>query len=211
MQNQMHQQGMDQSTNYQAKMNHGGHEMFDAHEIISGTISLLNQYQMYDQFIKDQELKTILQRQYTFINDLYNLMVQAFSTGEDPAHRTPAYEMQLSNEIVYGLTPSQPKKPNQSINELGEQCLSSFMLGQCKSMAGLLGMAACEITNPVLRRVVAASVPNFVEMAYELFLYQNKHQYYQVPQLQQQDMTQMVNAFTTTKASSINQQPPMYM
>jgi spore coat protein CotF len=211
MQNQMHQQGMDQSTNYQAKMNHGGHEMFDAHEIISGTISLLNQYQMYDQFIKDQELKTILQRQYTYINDLYNLMVQAFSTGEDPAHRTQAYEMQLSNDIVYGLTPSQPKKPNQSINELGEQCLSSFMLGQCKSMAGLLGIAACEITNPVLRRVVAASVPNFVEMAYELFLYQNKHQYYQVPQLQQQDMTQMVNAFTTTKASSINQQPQMYM
>jgi spore coat protein CotF len=211
MQNQMHQQGMDQSTSYQAKMNHGGHEMFDAHEIISGTISLLNQYQMYDQFIKDQELKTILQRQYTYINDLYNLMVQAFSTGEDPAHRTQAYEMQLSNDIVYGLTPSQPKKPNQSINELGEQCLSSFMLGQCKSMAGLLGIAACEITNPVLRRVVAASVPNFVEMAYELFLYQNKHQYYQVPQLQQQDMTQMVNAFTTTKASSINQQPPMYM
>ncbi|WP_308012540.1 spore coat protein [Metabacillus rhizolycopersici] len=211
MQNQMHQQDMHQSTNYQAKMNHGGHEMFDAHEIISGTISLLNQYQMYDQFMKDQELKTILQRQYTFINDLYNLMVQAFSTGEDPSHRTQAYEMQLSHDIVYGLTPSQPKKPNQSINELGEQCLSSFMLGQCKSMAGLLGMAACEITNPVLRRVVAASVPNFVEMAYELFLYQNKHQYYQVPQLQQQDMTQMVNSFTITKASSINQQPPMYM
>jgi spore coat protein CotF len=206
MQNQMNQQqGIQQSTNMPPKMSHGGHEMFDAHEVISGTISFLDHYQLYDQYIKDQELKTILQRQYTFINDLYNVMVEAFSTGSKPSHSTQVYNMQQNNDVVFGLKPSQPKKPNQSVNELSDQCISSFMLGQCKSMSGVLGMAACEITNPVLRRVLADSVPNYVEMAYELFLYQNKHQYYQVPQLQQQDMNQLLNAFSPS-TGQINKQ-----
>jgi spore coat protein CotF len=47
-------------------------------------------------------------------------------------------------------------------------------------------MAACEITNPVVRRVFSATIPNCIEMAYELSIYQNKHHYYQVPQLAQQ-------------------------
>ncbi|WP_439098690.1 spore coat protein [Metabacillus sp. HB246100] len=211
MQNQMNQQGMQQSPNMQPKMNHGGHEMFDAHEIIAGMINILDQYQMYEQFIKDPELKNILQRQYTFINDTYNVMVEAFSSGKKPSHPTQTYNMQQSNDIVYGLKPSQPKKPNQSVNELSEQGLSAYMLGQCKSMAGLLGMSACEITNPVFRRVIGDSVPNFIEMAYEIFLYQNKHNYYQVPQLQQQDMNQMLNAFTTSPNAQMNQPQSKYM
>ena len=58
-------------------------------------------------------------------------------------------------------------------------------------------MAALETTNPVVRRVLADSVPNCIEMAYELSIYQNKHHYYQVPQLAQQDMQQLLNSFAT--------------
>jgi len=32
-------------------------------------------------------------------------------------------------------------------------------------------------------------------MAYKISLYQNKHHYYQVPQLAQQDVQQIINAF----------------
>jgi len=42
---------------------------------------------------------------------------------------------------------------------------------------------------------LADSVTIFIEIAYEISLYQNKHHYYQVPQLAQQDMQQMINAF----------------
>lgn len=215
MENQMNQQnmqqGMKESPTMQPQMNHGGHEMFEAHEVLSGMIGFLDQYKMYDQNIQDQELKGILQRQHTFMNDCYNVMVEAFTTGNDPSHPTQSYKMQQSNDIIYGLKPSQPKKPVQAVNELTEQCISGFMLCQCKSMSGSLTMAACEITNPVLRRVVADSVPNFIEMAYEIFLYQNKHNYYQVPQLQQQDMNQMLNAYTTSSNSGAMNQQPKYM
>ncbi|KAA0545254.1 spore coat protein [Bacillus sp. BGMRC 2118] len=200
MQN-MNQSGMQNpvssvnSTN-QMKMNHGGHELFDAHEVIAGIISMLDQYQMYEEHIKDPELKNILNSQYNFVTQLYNTIVETFQTGQDPSVPTKQYKMNQNNNTVYGIKPGKPKKPNQSTADLSDQGLSAYMLGNTKSLSTLLAMTALEMTNPVLRRVIADSVPNFIELSYEIFLYQNKHGYYQVPQLMQQDMTQMLNAYS---------------
>nr|WP_249292610.1 spore coat protein [Metabacillus flavus] len=174
---------------------HGGHELFDAHEVIAGIISMLDQYQMYEQHMKDPELKDIAQRQSVFVTQMYNTIVDAFSTGQKPAVSTQVYKMTQNNDAVYGIKPGQPKKPNQSVSELSDQGLSAYMLGNTKSLATLLAMTALEMTNPVLRRVIADSVPNFIELSYEIFLYQNKHGYYQVPQLMQQDMNAMLNSY----------------
>lgn len=177
--------------------NHGGHELFDAHEVIAGLINMLDQYQMYAQHIQDPALQEIQQRQHAFVTQMYNTIVQSFSSGQDPTQNTQQYKMQQSNEVIYGMKAGQPKKPNQSINDLSDNGISAYMLGQTKTLATLLSMTALEMTNPVLRRVIADSVPNFIEMSYEIFLYQNKHGYYQVPQLQQQDMKQMLQSYTT--------------
>ena len=83
-----------------------------------------------------------------------------------------------------GLKPSQPKKPMQNANEINDEIISGMMLGLHKGSASGKAMAACETTNPVVRRVLADSVPNCIEMAYELSIYQNQHHYYQVPQYQ---------------------------
>lgn len=175
--------------------NHGGHELFDAHEVIAGIISMLDHYQLYEQHVKDDELKEMLQRQSSFVTTMYNTIVQSFQTGQDPLIPTQKYEMTQSNEVVYGIKPGIPKKPNQSVNELSDKGLSAYMLSQTKSLASLLTMTALEMTNPVLRRVVADSVPNFIEQSYEIFLYQNKHGYYQVPQLSAQDMNAMLQSY----------------
>ncbi|MBM7663239.1 spore coat protein CotF [Bacillus mesophilus] len=200
MQNQnMNQTGQQITPNMQPNAtysnNHGGHEVFDAHEVLAGIISMLDQYQMYEQHIQDSELKTIAQRQAAFVTQTYNTMVEAFSTGQDPAVPTKQYKMTQNNDVVYGVKPGQPKKPNKSVNELSDQGLSAYMLGITKSLSTLLAMTALEMTNPVLRRVIADSVPNFIELSYEIFLYQNKNGYYQVPQLMQQDMNLMLNSF----------------
>lgn len=204
MQNQPNMSNTQQPQGMVPNMNHGGHELFDAHEVLSGFINVLDQYQLFDQHIKDQELKAILHHQYTFVTDVYNIAVEAFTTGKKPSHVSQPYEMHQNNAVTYGLTPSQPKKPNQSVNEMNEQGVSGHMLGLIKSTGSLLAMTAVEITNPVLRRVIADSVPNFVEMAYEIFLYQNKHRYYQVPQLAPQDMTQMIKGFAPAAKNIIN-------
>jgi spore coat protein CotF len=177
--------------------NHGGHELFDAHEVIAGIINMLDQYQMYDQYIQDPELKSIVQRQSSFVTQMYNTIVESFQTGKDPSVPTQQYKMTQNNNTVYGMKPGQPKKPNQSVNDLSDKGLSAYMLGNTKTLSTLLAMTALEMTNPVLRRVIADSVPNFIELSYEIFLYQNKHGYYQVPQLMEQDMNQMLNSYAT--------------
>ncbi|NGP46486.1 spore coat protein [Bacillaceae bacterium SIJ1] len=178
-----------------ANMNHGGHEVFDLHEVLAGQINVMDQFMMFRQYIKDQELIDILDRQYQFIMEQYNILVDAFSTGADPQQKTGQYEMKMSNDVIYGLQPSQPKKPNQSIQDIKEAGVSGHMLGLLKSTSSLLAMTGVEVTNPVVRRVIQDSVPNYMEMAYEVFLYQNKHHYYQVPQLKEQDMQQMISGF----------------
>lgn len=69
------------------------------------------------------------------------------------------------------------------------------MLGLIKSHASLLGMSCSEITNGTVRRVIASQIQHFIEMAYEIFMFQNKNAYYQVPQLTPSDTQQMLQAY----------------
>lgn len=181
--------------NIPQQMNHGAHEILDVSEVLSGAIGTLDQYMLLRQHVQDPELLSILDHQYQFMQNEYNTTVQCFSTGQDPTTPTKSYKMNQNNDFVYGLKPSQPKKPLQSVSELTDQCISSCMLGAVKSTATMKTMAAMESTNPVVRRVLADSIPNCIEMAYEISLYQNKHHYYQVPQFAQQDTQQLVNGF----------------
>ncbi|SFB06233.1 Spore coat protein CotF [Lentibacillus halodurans] len=187
MQNQ--QQNFTDTTQLPPQQHYGGHDMFDAHEALSALTGAMDQCVLYEQYIQDPELQTMSQKHRAFCSQLYNTIIDTFQSGQDPAVDTKSYKMDQSNDVTYGMQPpSQPKTPMQSVNELNDQSISGFMMGSLKSAASTFTMAASEMTNPVLRRVLADSVPNLLEMAYEVFLYQNKNQYYQVPQLKQQDM-----------------------
>ncbi|MFS0671088.1 spore coat protein [Peribacillus frigoritolerans] len=207
MQNQYQQGQVHQNMQTGAippQLNHGGHEVFDVHEVLSGAIGTLNTYTLLRQHVQDQELLDILDRQYQFIQDEYNISLECFQTGQDPSKPTQSYKMNQGNDFIYGLTPTQPKKPLQSVSEITDECISGLMLAAVKSAASMKAMAALEITNPVVRRVFADSVPNCIEMAYEISIYQNKHHYYQVPQLAQQDMQQMMNSYAPAQGNNNN-------
>ena len=195
MHNQENQPNLNQSTSMPSEISHGGHELFDAQEVLSSVIGVLDQYTMFRPQIKCQELQGILEGQYSFIQDEYNVTLETFKTGAKPSHSITSYNMEQNNNVIYGLTKMPPEKPIQSVNEVSDQGISGYMLGLVKSVASLKAMTALEMTNPVLRRVVADSVPNWIEMSYELFLYRNKNHYYQVPQLKPEDMQQILNSF----------------
>ncbi|MGM1049012.1 MAG: spore coat protein [Bacillota bacterium] len=177
------------------QMNHGGHEMFDVHEVLAGSINTMNTYTMLSGHVQDPELRDILQRQKQFMADEYNITLECFKSGQDPSKPTQSYKMKQRNDFTFGMKPSQPKKPMQSTAEINDETIALSMLSAVKSGATMKTNAAMESTNPVVRRVLADSLPNCIEMAYEISLYQNKHGYYQVPQLSQQDMQQMQNGY----------------
>ena len=184
-----------QDNNQPLSTNHGAHELLDVHEVLDSMIASLNQCVLMRDQIQDPELLSILDRQYAFMLDEYNITMEAFKTGHDPKHPTRSYNMQMGNDYTYGLTPGQPKKPIQSANEVNDEILSGSLLGMHKVGATGKVAAALEATNPVVRRVLQDSVPNCIEMAYEVSLYQNKRGYYQVPKLSPNDMATMLNAY----------------
>jgi spore coat protein CotF len=191
----MQQQTQSSSTTQGAQQNHGGHELFDMHEVLSCTINVLDQFMISRQFVQDNELLDILDRQYNFTLSQYNLTAECFKTGQKPSQETATYKIKDMRQPIYGIKPTQPKKPNQSLAEVKDAGISGHMLGLIKTHASLLTMSAVEVTNPVVRRVLASQVENFIEMAYEIFLYQNKNAFYQVPQLAASDMQIMLNTF----------------
>ncbi|MEO2203524.1 spore coat protein [Paenibacillus pabuli] len=184
------------------QLNHGGHEMFDVHEVLAGAINTLNTYTMLSQHVKDPELRDILLRQKQFMSEEYNITLECFRTGQDPSKPTQSYKMSQDNDFTYGMKPSQPKKPMLSATEICDQSISLSMLNAVKSGAVMKTTAALESTNPVVRRVLADSLPNCIEMAYEISIYQNKNGFYQVPQLPQQDMQQMLNGYAPSMIAS---------
>ncbi|GEL77958.1 spore coat protein [Tenuibacillus multivorans] len=190
---------MKDSSQMPAQQSHSAHEIFDARESIDGLIGTMEHYKMYEQGIQDQQLQNILNSQYQYMSQLYNTVVDAFQTGQRPPQPTTNYNMELSNDVTYGLSPSQPKQPKTNPQQIDDQCYSSFMLGHLKNCATSSTMAALEATNPVVRRVFQDSIPNFCEMAYEVFLYQNDNNYYQVPQFDQQTQNQLLNSYTHTQ------------
>ncbi|TXK72376.1 spore coat protein [Paenibacillus sp. N3.4] len=175
--------------------NHGGHELFDLHEVLGCNINVLDQFMISRQFVQDNELLDILDRQYNFVLSQYNVTAECFTTGQKPSQETSTYMIKQLTQPIYGIKPTQPKKPNQSLAYVKDAGISGHMMGLIKTHASLLTMTAVEVTNPVVRRVLASQVQNYIEMAYEIFLYQNKHAYYQVPQLEASDMQKMLTAF----------------
>ncbi|GAB2574103.1 spore coat protein [Gracilibacillus alcaliphilus] len=190
------------------QMNHGGHEMFDVHEVLSGAINTINTYTLLSEHIRDPELRDILERQKAFMQDEYNITLECFKSGQDPSKPTQSYQMKQDNQFTYGLKTSQPKKPMQAPAEINDETIALGMLSAVKSSVPAKARAALEVTNPVVRRVLADSLPNCIEMAYEISLYQNKHGYYQVPQLTTQDMIQMQDGYALTPVQSQN--PPLH-
>lgn len=174
---------------------HSGHEIFDVHEVLNGMIGALNQCVIMREHIQDSELLSILDRQYGFMLDEYNITAECFRTGQDPQHPTRSYSMQIGNEFEYGIKINDPKKPIQAASEIDDSIIAGTLLGLHKTGAVAKVGAALESTNPVVRRVLQDSVPNCVEMAYEMSLYMNKKGWYQVTQLAPQDAVAILNLY----------------
>lgn len=179
-----------------ANSNFGAMELLVSRDVLGGMIDTLNQFLVLKSTVTCQELLAIIESQTKFLKDEYNLIVQVAKNGQPPKH-TERYKIAQMSEFTYGLDMNaQPKKPLTNMSEVSEGWISGRMLGALKACTSVKMIGAIESTNPVLRRVIADSIPNDIEMAYEIALYMNKKGFYQVPQFQPDVMTHLANEFT---------------
>lgn len=196
MVHQSQNQGQQQSSQMPLTQQFGAHELLDADEAIDTLVGGIEHFVLYDEHVQDAQLKNIMQRQKAALTQIYNSLIDTMKSGQDPAVKTQTYLMEESDtKTTFGMQPSSPKAPIQSVSELNDECISSAILGHIKAIASEFTLAALEATHPVLRRIFSDSIPNVIEMGYEMYLYQNAKQYYEVPQLSPQDMQTIVNSF----------------
>ncbi len=201
MHNEQQQPHYTESNHMGTEQKHASHSLLDAHETIGTVVASIEQSLLYENHIQDEQLMQIATKHRTYLQGLYNTIVQSMKSGQDPAVPTQTYNMSESTNVVYGMKPGAPKTPVASVQEINDECVSGFLLGSLKAISTEFTTTALESTNPVLRRIFADSIPNVIEMAYELFLYQNKHHYYQLPQLEPAEMEALQNSFAPVQGN----------
>lgn len=174
----------------------GGPELMHAHESIGTLVGAIEHINLSLSQIQDKQLSGIAMRQRDYMMTIYNVLLDTVHTAQEPANKITDYMMLYENpQTTFGLTPKQPKKPIQQTSELNDECLAGAILGHLKGIATSFTTTALEATQPVLRRVFADSIPNIIEMAYEIFLYENQKGYYEVPQYSGADMLMILNGY----------------
>lgn len=199
MNQEQEQAGQIAQDGMQSKQTNGGHELLDADEAIDTMLGALEQFVLYEQHAQDQELLAIIQKQKAYLSQMYNSIVDSLQSGLEPKTIVENYAIDHISMVSYGLSPAQAKSPAQTVSEINDECVSSYIMGNLKAIASAFTTTALEVTNPVLRRLFADHIPNVIELAYEIFLYQNRKGYYEVALLPQQEMQRIKNGFAPTQ------------
>lgn len=199
MQKEQAQAGQIAQSGTQSRHTNGGHELLDADEAIDTLIGCLEQFVLYEQEAKDQELLSLIQKQKAYLSQMYNSIIDSLQTGLDPKVMVENYRIDKISDITYGLSPSQAKSPAQTVSEINDECISTYIMNNLKLIASSFTTTALEVTNPVLRRLFADHIPNVIELAYEVFLYQNQQGYYEVALLPEQEMQMIKNSYAATQ------------
>lgn len=180
----------------QTALQFGGPELMHVHEAMGALTGALEHIYMHEAHIQDKQLSSIVMTQKQFLTDIYNVIVETIQTANEPTMKIGVYSMQEKNPApAFGFTPKAPAKPITQTSQLTDECISSAILGHLKGIVSTFSTTALEASQPVLRRVIADSVPQVTEMAYEIFLYENQKAYYEVPQYNTSDMLHIINHY----------------
>jgi len=174
----------------------GAHETMQLHEVLTDTIDGINQFQLYRPYVKDPQLRTILDNQINFMTQEYNNMVQTIK-NQGRGQAIP-YRGIKNVSPSYGLQQPAPNAPNVSPNDMDDRDVASGMLGCHKASALLKTTASLECADPTIRRMLQQGAINCGEQAFEVWNYMNQKGYYQVPTMKQMTTSTMINTFNTT-------------
>lgn len=175
----------------------GAGETLQYHEVLCNTINGINQFQLYQPYCQDPELKNILQNQLTFMTSEYNAMVQALQ-NKGNVSSIPPVDVNKQFAPSYGMSPSSPEQPNNSLNQMNDRDVASGMRDYSKASAIMRTYAALECSDPQLRDMMSQGAKNCIDQAYETWVYMNKNGYYRIPIFDQTTMNTLLSTYQTT-------------
>jgi spore coat protein CotF len=200
---------------------YGAHEMMEIHEVLTAEIDGINTMQLYRQFVRDPQLRQMLDHQLQFMMNAYNNLVQLVQAHG--AGQAVPYRSVRQFTPMYGLDHPDPQSPNASPQQMDDRDVASGMLGIHKNGAMKQMLGALECADPNLRRALQQGAMNCAEQAYEVWQYMNEKGYYQVPTMKEMTTDTMLNVYQPAGSTPMGmgtgqpsvgmgtEQPPMGM
>ncbi|MHB1418917.1 MAG: spore coat protein [Bacillota bacterium] len=179
----------------------GAHETMEIHEVLTETINGINTFQLYRPYVRDNNLRSILDKQLQFMHQEYSNMVQAVSQrGKSQAI---PYRAAKGSTPSYGLNNPPTQVPNASPNEFDDKDIAHGMLGFHKASASMKMTATLECADPQIRRLIMQGATNCAEQAYEVWQYMNQQGYYQVPTMKDMTTNTVIGTYSSTAAGNM--------
>jgi len=181
--------------------NFGAHETMEIHEVLTGTIVGINQFQLFRPQVRDGQLGQMLDHQLGFMLTEYdNLVGMLNRQGQREA--IPYQAPRVSAQPVYGLDNPERQAPNFTAEQLDDRDIAAAMLFYHKSSAAKKMTAALEIADSQVRRAIQQSAVNCSEQAYEVWQYMNQKGYYQVPTMKETTTAAVLGTYSQSGQSS---------
>src|SRR5699024_3534916 len=146
------------------------HALLEANAAIRSLVNTIEQYAIFHDYVQDQQLEAISQRQKTFLTQMYNSMIDTMKSGQDPVIPTQTYHKEENNHVTYTTQTSNTKAPIQYKKTINKESTTNYIAQQIKTVSSQFTLTALESTNAILLRMFANNMPNIIVMAYEKFL-----------------------------------------
>lgn len=179
----------------------GAHEVMEVHEVLSTSIEGINLFHLYRPYVKNQQLRQVLDRQILFMTNEYNNLVQLVE--QQGAGQAVPYRTMKNFAPTYGLDNPATNSPNTSANQMDDRDVASGMLLFHKSSAVQKMNSALECADPQLRSAIQQGAINCSEEAYEIWQFMNQNGYYQVPTMKEMTTNTFINSYGQTNAPGI--------
>lgn len=162
----------------------GAHETMEVNEVLLEKVNMITHFNLYAQSTKNQRLLDMLMRHQQEEIRTYDEIL-AYTHDYNRFNPVPP------RTNVRGITPQQiqygvnqpPQMQPQSDAAMTDRDVAIAML-QCHKNASMNGLrATLECADPNLRQMLLNSCANCVNQAYEVFLFLNEQNEYQVPEL----------------------------
>lgn len=177
----------------------GAHEIMEIHEVLTGTIDGINQFNLYRPHARDQHLQQVLDKQINFMEQEYQNIVSMMS--QHGGVSAEPYQSRINTHIKYGLRNPSQVNPSETAGQLSDRDIASGMLGYSKSSAIIRMNAGLECADPQIRRMIVQCSISSAEMAYETFCFMNERGIYQVPTMPMKTENKYMGTYQTANES----------
>ncbi|MFS1511953.1 spore coat protein [Chengkuizengella sp. SCS-71B] len=163
----------------------GAHETMEVHEILNGSINMINHFSLYASQCQDHNLRQMIHNHIQTAVEGYDQLV-AYTHDYNAANRSmqPYSQPNIQpQQVRYGLHQPQSHVP-QTQGQLNDQQIIAGMLCLHKGSAKNHIAASLECADPNVREMLIHGAVNCANQAYEVFLFMNQQGYYQVPTME---------------------------